>query len=166
MARARAASIATSTASLLVPWMTPPGDLHLLPLLPLLVLPLLLASLLGGLQRNLSGRPQSLTSQSIMTCTSPGAVIHKKVQLGCVRLQHWRCNWFSQTHRALCMRGVLPGVHSQQTCSQADCCGKCNTQQLLLVLSACPLGLYSLNMTAHIHPCYCIGWGTPPPHHL
>jgi hypothetical protein len=42
--------------------------LPLLPLLPLLVLPLLLASLLGGLQRNLSGRPQSFTSQSIMTC--------------------------------------------------------------------------------------------------
>lgn len=43
MARARAASMATSTASLLVPWMTPPGDLLLLLLLPLLPLLVLLA---------------------------------------------------------------------------------------------------------------------------
>jgi hypothetical protein len=53
--------------------MTPPGDLLLLPLtlpLPLLLLPLLGASVLGGLQRNLSGKPQSFTSQSIMTCTA------------------------------------------------------------------------------------------------
>jgi hypothetical protein len=46
--------------------MTPPGDLLLL----LLLLPLLVASVLGGLQRNLSGKPQSFTSQSIMTCTA------------------------------------------------------------------------------------------------
>jgi hypothetical protein len=78
--------MATSTASLLVPCMTPPPFRSWAPLLllllvpiPLLLLLLLLvvvvvveapgaASALTGAHRKCSGRPQAWTSQSIMTC--------------------------------------------------------------------------------------------------
>jgi hypothetical protein len=66
--------MAISTASLLVPWITPPPELTLLLLLlPFVVLlvacsvPMLLSLLLAAAEMNLSGRPQSLPSQSIIT---------------------------------------------------------------------------------------------------